>query len=136
MLARQVEAQAVAAVRDDPPGVVPPVPGERDSATPVPLAQKKRPHWVGVVVHDDGIETIGAPQSEGQHGCLLLTRADGREDPSEARSRDRRPLELERLGDCKSRGAASKEPEDEQGEGDAAQFAQRCRHSRFMRDGS
>jgi hypothetical protein len=77
---------------------------------------------VGVVVDDDRIKTIGAPQPEGQQGCLLLTRADGREDPSEARSGDRRPLELERLGDRKSRGAASKEPEDEQGDGDAAQL--------------
>ncbi len=108
---REIEAQAVRPVGNDFSPVVSSVPAEDSAPGRVTLARGERAHRIAVIVDDDGVDRVRIPQPHRETRGRLRAAAGRREHRLETGPRDRRLLELERLGQGECRRCPRKEGE-------------------------
>ena len=107
----EMEAQAVRSVGNDFSPVVSSVPAEDSATRRVTFVGDERAHRIAVIVDDDGVDRVRIPQPHRETRGRLRAAAGRREHRLETGPRDRRLLELERLGQGECRRRPRKEGE-------------------------
>ena len=121
VLATDVDARPVLALRQDAARVVAAVPADHDRPLRIALPPLDRPHDLAAV-DDCDVELVGVAELERDPRLVLGALADGREDRLHPRPEDRALLQLQSLGERERRSGGREQGDHQHRRGDTSHW--------------